>query len=207
MGGCGNLQKISKVLWEEFGMDPNVLGWAILSSEGEVIESTFEDLTTLKRISTIAKELSTIGKRVIIDGYGGKIAIIKLKNGFLVAQFSNIVQMGYTIIKTMKVMDRLGFVKRESAKVAKVIEEGRLPAESLFKMIPIRTKKFYEFFSSEKPEPFKEFEENATDVFLMINDKFTVEEIAKRLSHIPREQVCRIVLKAEEEGYISLKAP
>lgn len=207
MGGCGDLQNISKILWEEFGMDPNVLGWAILSSEGEVIESTFENLTILKKLAIVAKELAIIGRRAIIDGYGGKIAIIKLKDGFLIAQFSDIVQMGYTIIKTMRVMDKLGLAKKEIPKVAKVVKEEGLPIEDLFKMVPTRTKKFYEFFSSEIPETFKEFKENATDVFLMINDRFTVEEISKKLSHIPREEVCRIILKAEEEGYISLKPP
>jgi len=201
------LQNISKILWEEFGMDPNVLGWAILSSEGEIIESTFENLTILKKLSTIAKELAVIGRRAIIDGYEGKIAIIKLRNGLLVAHFSDIVQMGYTIIKTMRVMDRLGLVRKELPKVAEKVREEEISVENLLKMIPIRTKKFYEFFSSEVPEPFKQFEENATDVFLMINDKFTVEEISKKLSHIPSEEVCRIILKAEEEGYISLKPP
>ena len=39
----------------------------------------------------------------------------------------------------------------------------------------------------------------------MINDKFNIEEIINKLSHIPREQVIKIILKAKEEGYVSLK--
>ncbi len=198
------MESVSKVLWEEFGMDPNVLGWAVLSDDGTVVESTFEDLSTLRRITNAAKELAEIGRRAIIDGFIGKIAIVKLKEGFLVVQFSNVVQMGYTLIKTMRIMDKIGIAEKEAPEIVEEVEE-KSSTEDLLKMIPVRSSKFYDLFSSELPEPFKEFEEDATDVFLMINDKFSIEEIINKLSHIPREQIIKIILKAKEEGYISLK--
>jgi len=198
------LENVSKVLWEEFGMDPNVLGWAVLSDDGTVVESTFEDLSTLRRITNAAKELAEIGRRAIIDGFIGKIAIVKLKEGFLVVQFSNVVQMGYTLIKTMRIMDKIGIAEKEAPEIVEEVEE-KSSTEDLLKMIPVRSSKFYDLFSSELPEPFKEFEEDATDVFLMINDKFSIEEIINKLSHIPREQIIKIILKAKEEGYVSLK--
>jgi len=199
------LENVSKVLWEEFGMDPNVLGWAVLSDDGTVVESTFEDLSTLRRITNAAKELAEIGRRAIIDGFIGKIAIVKLKEGFLVVQFSNVVQMGYTLIKTMRIMDKIGIPEKEVPEIAEEIEEKEVTTEDLLKMIPVRSSKFYDLFSSELPEPFKEFEDDATDVFLMVNDKFSVEEIISKLSHIPSERIITIILKAKEEGYISLK--
>ncbi|MHA1834686.1 MAG: hypothetical protein ACTSV7_11950 [Candidatus Baldrarchaeia archaeon] len=198
------MESVSKVLWEEFGMDPNVLGWAVLSDDGTVVESTFEDLSTLRRITNAAKELAEIGRRAIIDGFIGKIAIVKLKEGFLVVQFSNVVQMGYTLIKTMRIMDKIGIAEKEAPEIVEEVEE-KSSTEDLLKMIPVRSSKFYDLFSSELPEPFKEFEEDATDVFLMINDKFSIEEIINKLSHIPREQIIKIILKAKEEGYVSLK--
>ena len=198
------MENVSKVLWEEFGMDPNVLGWAVLSDDGTVVESTFEDLSTLRRITNAAKELAEIGRRAIIDGFIGKIAIVKLKEGFLVVQFSNVVQMGYTLIKTMRIMDKIGIAEKEAPEIVEEVEE-KSSTEDLLKMIPVRSSKFYDLFSSELPEPFKEFEEDATDVFLMINDKFSIEEIINKLSHIPREQIIKIILKAKEEGYVSLK--
>ena len=204
-GRSPQLENVSKVLWEEFGMDPNVLGWAVLSDDGTVVESTFEDLSTLRRITNAAKELAEIGRRAIIDGFVGKIAIVKLKEGFLVVQFSNVVQMGYTLIKTMRIMDKIGLVEKEVPEIVEEIKEEKSSTEDLLKMIPVRSSKFYDLFSSELPEPFKEFEEDATDVFLMINDKFNIEEIINKLSHIPREQVIKIILKAKEEGYVSLK--
>ena len=203
-GRSPRLENVSKVLWEEFGMDPNVLGWAVLSDDGTVVESTFEDLSTLRRITNAAKELAEIGRRAIIDGFIGKIAIVKLKEGFLVVQFSNVVQMGYTLIKTMRIMDKIGIAEKEAPEIVEEVEE-KSSTEDLLKMIPVRSSKFYDLFSSELPEPFKEFEEDATDVFLMINDKFSIEEIINKLSHIPREQIIKIILKAKEEGYISLK--
>jgi len=206
-GRSPRLESVSKVLWEEFGMDPNVLGWAVLSDDGTVVESTFEDLSTLRRITNAAKELAEIGRRAIIDGFIGKIAIVKLKEGFLVVQFSNVVQMGYTLIKTMKIMDKIGITEKETPEIVEEVEEKETSTEDMLKMSPIRSSKFYELFSSELPEPFKEFEEDATDVFLMINDKFSIEEIINKLSHIPREQIIKIILKAKEEGYISLKEP
>jgi len=207
VGGCFTLENVSKVLWEEFGMDPSVLGWAVLSDDGSVIESTFEDLSILKKITDVAKELAEIGRRAIIDGFMGKIAIVKLREGFLVVQFSEVVQMGYTLIKTMRILDRIGPVEKEAPKIVKKVEEKEIPADRLLKMIPTRSSRFYDFFSSELPEPFREFEEDATDVFLMINDKLTVEEIINKLSHIPRERILKIILKAEEEDYISLREP
>ena len=204
-GRSPRLENVSRVLWEEFGMDPNVLGWAVLSDDGTVVESTFEDLSTLRRITNAAKELAEIGRRAIIDGFIGKIAIVKLKEGFLVVQFSNVVQMGYTLIKTMRIMDKIGIAEKEAPEIVEEVEENESSTEDLLKMIPVRSSKFYDLFSSELPEPFKEFEEDATDVFLMINDKFSIEEIINKLSHIPREQVIKIILKAKEEGYVSLK--
>lgn len=196
---------VSKVLWKELGMDPNVLGWAVLSDDGTVVESTFEDLSTLRRITNAAKELAEIGRRAIIDGFVGKIAIVKLKEGFLVVQFSDVVQMGYTLIKTMKIMDKIGLVEKKVPETVEEVEGKEPSTENLLKMVPVRLSKFYDLFSSELPEPFKEFEEDATDVFLMVNDKFSIEEIINKLSHISREQIIRIILKAKEEGYISLK--